>query len=186
MRLYIGIDWSQSKHDICFLNPAGSTLAQLVIPHTQEGFWQLEEIRQKLGGTVENCLLGLETTHNILLDFLWDRGYTQLYILHPRKVKSSRGRFRQSAARNDPSDALLIADILRTDHPRMHPWQPDHLLTRQIRAKIGFVSFLTRRIVGLTNRQRTLLLRYFPAATELFTPWYRRLSPTRIALQVRR
>jgi hypothetical protein len=126
-------------------------------------------MRQKLGGAVEECWLGLETTHNILLDFLWDRGYTQLYIMHPRKVKSSRGRFRQSAARNDPSDALLIADILRTDHHRMRPWQPDQLLTRQIRAKIGFVSFLTRRVVGLTNRQRTLLLRYFPAAAELFT-----------------
>ena len=169
MKLYIGIDWSQSKHDICFLNPAGSTLAQLVIPHSQEGFWQIEKTRQKLGSEVQDCLLGLETTHNILLDFLWDHGYTQLYILHPSKVRSSRGRFRQSAARNDPSDALLIADILRTDHPRMHPWQPDQLLTRQIRVKIGFVSFLTRRIVGLTNRQRTLLLRYYPAAAELFT-----------------
>jgi len=35
--------------------------------------------------------------------------------------------------------------------------------------KLGFVSFLTRRIVSLTNRQRTLLLRYYPAAAELFT-----------------
>jgi hypothetical protein len=51
----------------------------------------------------------------------------------------------------------------------MQAWQPDDLLTRQIRAKISFVSFLTRRIVGLTNRQRTLLLRYFPAAADLFT-----------------
>ena len=148
MRLYIGIDWSQSKHDLCFLNPAGSTLAQLTIPHSQEGFWQIETMRQKLGCDVADCYVGLETTHTILVDFLWDQRYTQLYILHPNKVRSSRGRFRQSAARNDPSDALLIADILRTDHPRMSPWQPDHLLTRQIRAKISFVSFLTRRIVG--------------------------------------
>lgn len=169
MRLYIGIDWSQNKHDLCFINQAGAILATKVIPHTQEGFWQLEEIRRKLGSEVEECLVGLETTHNILLDFLWDQGYPQLYILHPSKVRSSRGRFRQSAARNDPSDALLIADILRTDHPRMQSWQPDDPLTRQIRAKIGFVGFLTRRIVGLTNRQRTLLLRYFPAAADLFT-----------------
>jgi transposase len=169
MKLYIGIDWSQSKHDVCFLNPAGSSLAQLVIPHSQEGFWQIEATRQKLGGEVEDCLLGLETTHNILLDFLWDQGYTQVYILHPSKVRSYRGRFRQSSARTDPGDVLLIADILRTDHPRMRPWQPDDLLTRQIRTKIGFVSFLTRRIVSLTNRQRTLLLRYFPGAADLFT-----------------
>jgi hypothetical protein len=86
MRLYIGIDWSQSKHDVCFLNQDGSTLAQLVIQHSLEGFWQIEDIRQKLGGEVEDCLLGLETTHNILLDFLWYRGYTELYILGPKLV----------------------------------------------------------------------------------------------------
>jgi hypothetical protein len=34
---------------------------------------------------------------------------------------------------------------------------------------IGFVGFLTRRIVALTNRQRTLILRYYPAAAELFS-----------------
>lgn len=169
MRLYLGIDWSQSKHDICFLNPTGSTVAQHVIPHSQEGFWQIEDIRQKLGVGVEDCFVGLETTHNILLDFLWDRGYSQIYLLHPSKVRSSRGRFRQSAARNDPGDALLIADILRTDHARMQTWQPDHVLTRQIRAKINFVSYLTRQIVGLTNRQRALLLRYYPVAADLFT-----------------
>lgn len=169
MRLYIGIDWSQSKHDLCFLNQAGASLAQITIPHSQEGFWQIETIRQKLGVDVADCYIGLETSHTILVDFLWDQRYTQLYILPPNKVKSSRGRFRQSAARNDPSDALLIADILRTDHPRLQAWQPDCLLTRQIRAKIGFVSFLTRRIVALTNRQRTLLLRYYPAAAELFS-----------------
>ena len=169
MRLYIGIDWSQSKHDLCFLNQAGSSIAQITIPHSQEGFWQIETMRQKLGCDVADCYVGLETAHTILVDFLWDQRYTQLYILHPKKVRSSRGRFRQSAARNDPSDALLIADILRTDHPRLQAWQPDHLLTRQIRAKIGFVSFLTRRIVGLTNRQRMLLLRYYPAVAELFT-----------------
>jgi len=169
MKLYIGIDWSQSKNDLCFLNQAGSCLAQIVIPHSQEGFWKIESMRQKLGIEVTDCYVGLETTHNILVDFLWDQGYTQLYILHPSKVKSSRGRFRQRAARNDPSDALLIADILRTDHPRLQTWKPDHLVTRQIRTKIRFVSFLTRRIVSLTNRQRAILLRYYPVATDLFT-----------------
>ena len=82
-------------------------------------------------------------------------------------MRSSHGRLRQSAARSDPSDAWLIADILRTDHHRLQAWQPDRLLTRQIRAKIKFIGFLTRGLVRLTNRQRALLLRYYPAAAEL-------------------
>jgi hypothetical protein len=56
--IYIGIDWSQNKHNLCFLNQAGSTLDKLLIPHSQKGFWQLEETQEKLGVEVEDCLLG--------------------------------------------------------------------------------------------------------------------------------
>ncbi|NOH12423.1 MAG: transposase [Chloroflexi bacterium] len=169
MKLYIGIDWSQNKHDLCYLNQAGSCLAQKVIPHSQEGFWQLEKLRQQLGVAAQECLVGIETTHNILVDFLWDQGYTRVYELHPNLVKSSRGRLRQSAARSDPTDAWLLADILRTDHHRLQAWQPDRLLTRQIRVKVKFMHFLTRELVRVTNRQRALLLRYYPAGAELFS-----------------
>ena len=38
MSLLIGMDWSQAKHDICFLNEAGAALARLTIAHSAEGF----------------------------------------------------------------------------------------------------------------------------------------------------
>jgi len=169
MKVYIGIDWSQNKHDLCFLNQAGACLAQIVIPHSQSGFWQIEEIRQKLGIAKEDCLVGLETAHNILIDFLWDQGYEQVFVLPPSLVKGSRSRFGQSAARSDPSDALLIADILRTDQGRLHAWRPDSGLTRKIRARVKYTYFLTINIVRLSNRQRALLNRYYPVMVALFS-----------------
>ena len=114
MKVYIGIDWSQNKHDLCFLNEAGAHLAQLIIPHTPAGFWKIDETRKKLGVPIDACQIGLETAHNILLDFLWDQGYSQVFVLHPKIVKGSCGWFRSSTARNDTSDALQIADIMRS------------------------------------------------------------------------
>jgi transposase len=169
MKVYIGIDWSQNKHDLCFLNQAGAHLAQLIIPHTPAGFWKIDETRKKLGVGIDACQIGLETAHNILLDFLWDQGYSQVFVLHPKMVKSSRGRFRSSAARDDTSDALLIADILRTDQGLLRAWQPDTSLTRQIRSRIKYTQFLTTEIVRLTNRQRAVLLRYYPVVLDLFS-----------------
>jgi len=169
MKLYIGIDWSQSKHDICFVNTKGVTQSQLVIPHSQTGFWEFEQRRKRLGVPADDCLVGLETSHSILVDFLWDRGYSNLFVLPPTLVKGSRTRMRSSAAKDDPGDAYLIADILRTDQGRLQVWQPDSGLTRQIRTKVRFISFLTRNIVRMTNRQRAVLLRYYPVATELFS-----------------
>jgi transposase len=169
MKVYIGIDWSQNKHDLCILNQAGAYLAQLTIPHTPAGFWKIDETRKKLGVPIDACQIGVETAHNILLDFLWDQGYSPVFVLHPKMVKGSRGRFRSSAARDDTSDALLIADILRTDQGRLQAWQPDTSLTRQIRSRIKFTQFLTTEIVRLTNRQRAVLLRYYPVTLDLFS-----------------
>ncbi len=112
MQVYIGIDWSECKHDVVAMNAAGAVLAQLTIPHSIEGFLQLTDLQEKLGLHSEDCLVGLETAHNLIIDFLWSRGFGQVFVVPPRVVKSSRTRFRHSAARTDLSDALVIADCL--------------------------------------------------------------------------
>jgi transposase len=168
MKVYIGIDWSEEKHDIVFMNEAGAEIAYLSIPHSQEGFLQLETARVKFGFSVTECVVGLETAHNLLLDYLVDQGY-QVYILPPSVVDSNQGRFRQSRAKDDPADARLIADILRTDHGRLHPWKADNLLTRQMRAKLSWSMQLAKQIVITSNRLRSVLLRYYPAALHVFT-----------------
>jgi transposase len=169
MPVYLGIDWSQEKHDAAFLNEAGAIIAQLTIPHRPEGFLQLDTTRQRLGVAASECLVGLETAHNLQVDFLWDRGYTQVYVLVPKMVQRSRERYRQSGASSDPSDAFVIADILRTDRNRLQPWFPDSLLTRQIRAKVSLIHHLTESGVRLSNRLQAVLARYYPLALEIFS-----------------
>ena len=48
MSVYIGIDWSATKHDVCILNHAGAVVATLVLPHTADGLIKLETLRQQL------------------------------------------------------------------------------------------------------------------------------------------
>jgi len=77
MTVYIGIDWSQDKHDVCFLDEAGESIARVVVPHSPEGFARFEAHRQRLGATPAECLVGIETAHNLVIDYLWGHGYTQ-------------------------------------------------------------------------------------------------------------
>jgi transposase len=168
MQVYIGIDWSEDKHAVAFMNPAGVELASLTIPHNVEGFAQLDATRRKFGLAQSECVVGLETAHNLLIDYLWSQDYAQVYVLAPSLVKGNRSRFGHSGAKNDPVDARLIADILRTDHSRLQPWHPDRLLTRQIRAKISWILHLTKQTTRLSNRLRAVLLRYYPAALRVF------------------
>lgn len=168
MQVYIGIDWSEKKHDIVFMNEAGADVGVMSIPQKFEGFQQFDAMRRKLGIEVAECVVGIETAHNLYVDYLVDQGYRCLYVLSPHQVHSNEGRFRQSDAIDDPAAARLIADILRTDRGRLHPWQPDSPLTRQLRAQLSWFIQLTRQSLRLSNRLRAVLLRYYPAALAVF------------------
>jgi transposase len=169
MEVYTGIDWSENKHDVVFMNQAGAVVARLTIAHTAKGFLALDAAREQVGVSTEACLICLETAHNLLIDFLWSHGYRQVYVIPPSVVKANRGRQGQSEARTDPSDAELIADILRTDRGRLQPWHPDSVLTQQIRAQVSLVRHLTRDVVRTSNRLRAALVRYYPAALQVFS-----------------
>ena len=168
MTVYIGIDWSENKHAVCFLDEKGEVTRVQEIAHTLSGFQQLDQARQSLGVGRQEVILGLETAHNLLVDYLWDQGYEQIYVLPPKSVQSAQTRFRQSGAKDDAWDAHLIADLLRTDRHRYSPWKPDLPLTRQIRAEVRFAQQLGREAVQNQNRLRALLLRYHPAALDAF------------------
>jgi transposase len=169
MKVYIGIDWSKDKHDLAFMNEAGRVVQRKVIRHSEDGFWEMEHMRGKMGVLAEDCAVGIETADNMLVEFLWQQGYEELYIIPPKMTKSSRGRQRSSRARSDQSDADLLADLVRTDSHRLISWRPNRILTRQMAEQVNQVRFLSGEIVRVSNRLRAKLLRYYPAALQVFS-----------------
>jgi transposase len=123
-------------------------------------------------------MVGIETHHNLFLDYLQSRGYGQIYVLSPFQVSRTRGRYRVSGASDDQSDAFMLADILRTDRHRLSRWQPNSPLTQQIASRTSLQRFLARSITRTTNRLRMVLWRYYPNAAHVFS----KLS-TKIALE---
>ena len=176
MQVYIGIDWSENEHEVVWLNEHGRIIDHFSMAHRPDGFIKLEQARHRWGLTAAACAVALETAHNLLVDFLWAWGYQQLYVIPPSVIKSNRGRFTSSGARDDQRDGHLIAEVLRTDGGRLQPWSPDRPLTRQIRAKVSLIHYLTKQKVRCANRLRTVLLRYYPAALQVFQQWSSQIS----------
>ena len=50
MSVYIGIDWSETQHEIVFMNEAGARIA-----HTGAGLERLEKTREQLGVAASAC-----------------------------------------------------------------------------------------------------------------------------------
>lgn len=169
MQVYIGIDWSEKKHDVVFQNEAGGEILRRTVAHSVSGLEELDGLRGQIGVAPEACIVGLETAHSLLIDFLWGRNYSEIYVLPPNQVSSSQGRLRQSGARDDQRDAALIAEMVRTDRHRLYPWRPGSALLQQLRAKVSSREFLTRNIRRFSNRLRAILSRYYPAALQVFS-----------------
>lgn len=172
MKIYIGIDWSEKQHSVRVLNEAGAEVLAIEVEATLDGYAQLQQRLQLLSPQVSNCFIGIETSENPLVDFLLMAGYP-LYVLPPTMVSSNRGRQGAARAKDDGRDALLLADIVRTDRGRLQRWQPNSVLVRQLQLLLSEIDDLTESILQQHNRLRANLLRYYPQAAAAFAPLHR-------------
>ncbi len=164
---FFGIDWSEGHHNLCILNEAGASLVRLEFKHTPEGFEKMELERRKLGVLSSTCLVAIETAHNLLVDYLLDRGY-RIYLIPPQTTASYRRRRRSSGARTDDSDAEALARALLTDRDSHQQLKPNLPLTQQMLAQVRLVEILRRSIQRQSNQLRAVLLRIYPQALGLF------------------
>jgi transposase len=104
---YCGIDWSKDHHNLGIKSAAGSRVSQIEFKHTLKGFEQIEVERRKLNVPASECLVAIETTYNLLVDFLLEHNYV-VYIVPPQATNAYRNRQRGSGAHTDESDAALL------------------------------------------------------------------------------
>lgn len=171
MTIYIGIDWSQEKHDVNFLNEKGSSIIEIEVKQGVEGYKQLDAKRKQLGVEASECIVGIESAHTLLIDYLWSQGYTQIYVLPPGVIAANRGRNRQSGANNDRYDSRVISETLRSDLHKFYPWHPGSESLQAMRVRVKQAEFWTKQSTRLANRLEALLLRYYPAALAVFPSW---------------
>lgn len=164
--LYFGIDWSEDHHDLSIRNEAGR-ISRIRFAHDLKGFERIEQERRKLGVAANECLVAIETAHNLLVDFLLDNGYV-IYIIPPQATAAYRNRGRSSGAHTDDSDADLLARILITDRQSHRRLEPNLALTQQMLAQVRLIEVLRRSIQRQAAQLRACLLRVFPQAVDLF------------------
>lgn len=178
-RFYLGIDWGGDAHEISLVNGKGEKIAQQRIEHTVAGFERILALCQKAQIEPKDCLVGIETAHNLLIDWLWSQGFEQIYVIPPGTVDKSRQRFHLSGAKDDHLDVDEITHLLRVERHRLLSWHPGSSRLQQMRAAVRFALFLSKRVVADANRLSAVLSRYYPAALATFSSW-----PTPLACQL--
>lgn len=171
MTMYVGIDWSREKHDVTVVNEQGGLVLTGEITHNVQGFQELDKLCGRLGVAQKECVIGIESVHTLLIDHLWSVGYQALYVVPPAVTAANRSRHRQSGARTDQYDSWVIAQTLRTDRSELCSWQPGSELLQQMRAGVSYGETLTQERVRIANRLQDILIRFYPAALQVFQSW---------------
>lgn len=166
MSIFVGLDWGGSSHAACVVDAAGKILDRFAVAHDRDG---LADLIARLGrhGPPGETPIAIERPSGLLVDTLVEAGFVVTPI-HPNIVKACRPRYRAVAAKSDPGDAYILADILRTDGHRLTPLTPQSDAIKALRALVRGRDDLVASKVVLANQLRALLESFWPGAAGLF------------------
>jgi hypothetical protein len=115
MSVFCGIDWAEQHHDVALVDATGQLIAKARIPDDAAGYRQLLDLLAEHGDTeAEPMPVAIETSRGLLVAVL-RTGARQVYAINPLAASRYRDRHGVSRKKSDPGDALVLANILRTD-----------------------------------------------------------------------
>lgn len=162
----VGLDWADEKHDLCWKVPGEDQVYAREIEQSPE------KIRDWVAGLMKRfpeCRYAvcLEQSRGPVVNALMGYGAIDLFPLNPSSMKNYRKAFYPSGAKDDPTDAKLMLEMLERHRDSMRLWKPDTVETRRLR----FLCEDRRKLVdlrsGQLNRLRAGLKQFYPQALKM-------------------
>ena len=169
---YIGIDWADKKHDFCLKVTGSEKLERGSLLQKPEAIdaWARALYKRFSGKKIAVCL---EQSKGGLIFALMKYDFLVLYPVNPRTLARYREAFALSRAKDDPSDAQFLMELITTHIDKLRAWKPEtketRLLQRLTQERVKLINDMKR----LGNRLTNLLKEYFPQALEIFPVIYR-------------
>jgi transposase len=167
MGIWVGVDWGSGAHAVCVIDAKGMVLDRFAVGHDRAGLAALVTRLQQHGapGAIP---IAIERPSGLLVDALVEAGFVVTPI-HPNMVKACRPRYRAVAAKSDPGDAFILADILRTDGHRLRPLASQSDAIKALRGLVRGRDDLVGTRVALAHQLSALLESFWPGAARIFS-----------------
>lgn len=160
---YIGLDWADQKHDLSLQAADTAQPETLQLDHRPEALHEwVAQLRARFAG--RPVALALEQKRGALIYALLPYEFIVLYPINPKALARYREAFTTSGAKDDPVDACLLRELVQHHREKLHAWQPDDPLTRELALLVEQRRRLVDERTTLTNRLTALLKQYFPQA----------------------
>ena len=115
MRVFCGIDWAEDHHDVALVTAEGKLVTKRRISDDAAGFAALVQVFSDAGDSAEEPIpVAIETGRGLLVACLRATGRS-VFAINPLAVSRYRDRHSVARKKSDAGDALVLANILRTD-----------------------------------------------------------------------
>ena len=164
--IFVGIDWAEQQHEVEVMAESGQRLRRLRIAHGVEGLTTLQETISEFASDPSQVVVGVESDHGLLVNALVASGYA-VYPINPLTAARYRDRHSLAGAKSDRRDALMLANVVRTDRHQLRPLRGDSDQALEIRARARAHLRAIQLQGQLRNQLRSLLLEFYPAVVPL-------------------
>src|SRR5207344_2883772 len=163
---YVGIDWADTKHDVCLQAPGAEAREFDRIRHqmTDIDRWA-QSLHQRFGGPIA---VALELAKGPIVYALQKYDFFVLYPINPATLAKYREAFKTSRAKDDPTDAELALELLVRHRDRLTALTPQSTPMRTLLHLVEHRRRLVDDKTRLTNRLGYALKQYFPQALDWF------------------
>lgn len=168
--LLVGDDWSEDHHDLEVQDDTGRRLGKLRVPEGVAGIAEFHELIGRCGPEdlePEQVFVGIETDRGPWVNALVAAGYT-VYAINPKQVARYRETHSTSGAKSDAGDAHTLADMLRTKRHQLRVVAGDSARVEGLKVVARAHQTLIWDRQRQTQRLRSALREYLPAALEAF------------------
>jgi len=168
VEVFCGIDWAEDHHDIAVVNRDGQLLARRRISDDAAGLAQLLGLLTDCGDTAEDPVpAAIETPRGLLTACLRATG-RPVYPINPMAVARYRDRHSVAGRKSDHGDAVVLANILRTDAHAHRPLPADSELAQAIAVLARAQQDAVWARTGAHNKLRSHLREYYPGFLAAF------------------
>ena len=162
MDVFCGIDWAEDHHDVALVDRDGKLLARRRISDDAAGLAALLELLASHGDSAEDPVpAAIETPRGLLTACLRATG-RKVYPINPMAVARYRDRHSTAGRKSDHGDAVVLANILRTDLDMHRPLPADSELAQAIAVLARAQQDAIWARTAAHNKLRSHLREYYP------------------------
>ena len=150
---FVGIDWGSQTDPACVLDAAGEVLGERGFEHGGAGLAEMAGWLLSFSGGAAEVGVAIETPRGPVVESLMEQGFA-VHSVNPKQLDRFRDRLSPAGAKDDRRDARVV----------------------ELREWSRLSDDLTRERVGLANRVRQPLWRYYPqfldaVGNDVAAPW---------------